>query len=65
MSDSEYHFKEEDVETALKFLRLHLPKYATPENAIKVLVYMHNKVKPLDKLSSEDVEVVLQDFETH
>lgn len=65
MSDSDYKFKEEDVETALRFLRLHLPDYATPENAIKVLVYMNSKVKPLDKLSSEDVETILQDLETH
>jgi hypothetical protein len=65
MKDDNYQYKEEDVETALRFLRLHLPDYATPENAIKVLVFMRNKVRPLDKLSGEDVGAILQDLETH
>lgn len=65
MDDTEYKYTEEDVEAALRFLRLHLPTYATPENAIKVLVYMRDYTRSLEELSSEEIENVLQDLEEH
>ena len=63
MDDTNYQYNEEDVEIALRFLRLHLPKYATPENAIKVLMYSREQQKALESLSSDEIEKTLQDLE--
>ena len=63
MNDSNYQYNEEDVEIALRFLRLHLPKYATPENAIKVLMYSREQQKALESISSDEIEKTLQDLE--
>lgn len=65
MEDDNYHYTEEDAEVALRFLRLHLPKYATPENAINVLIYCREKAKAIEELSSNEVEDFLVDFEEH
>ena len=63
MNDSNYQYSKEDVEIALRFLRLNLPKYATPENAIKVLMYSREQQKALESLSSDEIEKTLQDLE--
>ena len=65
MDDSNYQYNKEDVEIALRFLRLHLPKYATPENAIKVLMYGREQQKALESISSDEIEKTLQDLENH
>ena len=65
MDDTNYQYNEEDVEIALRFLRLHLPKYATPENAIKVLIYSREQQKALESLSSDEAEKALKDLEEH
>lgn len=65
MDDSNYQYSKEDVEIALRFLRLHLPKYATPENAIKVLMFSREQQKALESLSSDEIEKTLQDLENH
>ena len=63
MNDSNYQYNKEHVEIALRFLRLHLPKYPTPENAIKVLMYSREQQKALESLSSDEIEKTLQDLE--
>lgn len=63
MDDTEYKYTEEDVVIALRFLRLHLPTYATPENAIKVLVYVREHMRNLEELSPEEIEKTLQNLE--
>ena len=65
MDDTNYQYSKEDVEIALRFLRLHLPRYATPENAIKVLMYCREKQKALESLSSDEAEKALKDLEEH
>ena len=63
MNDETYHYTEDDVEKMLHFLSTNLPKYATPENAIKTLVYLHNQMKSFEDLSPSEVETFLQDLE--
>ena len=65
MDDTEYKYTEEDVEATLRFLRLNFPSYATPENAIKVLVYTREHVVKLEELSAEEIQKTLQDLEDH
>ena len=63
MDNTDYQYNEEDVEIALRFLRLHLPKFATPENAIKVLMFSREQQKALESISSDEIEKTLQDLE--
>jgi len=65
MSDDEYKITEDDILIALRYLRLNLPKYATPENAIKLLDQMQGHYKSLEELHPEVVEEMLRDFEEH
>ena len=65
MDNADYKYTEEDVEAALRFLRLNFPSYATPENAIKVLVYTRERTVKLEELSSEEIEKTLQNLEDH
>ena len=65
MNDSNYQYSKEDVEIALRFLRLNLPKYATPENAIKVLMYSREHQKTLEEISADEIEKTLKDLEDH
>lgn len=65
MEDDKYQYTEEDVEVALRFLRLQLPAYATPENAVKVLVYCHEQMISLEDFSAKSAEKVLLDLESH
>jgi hypothetical protein len=65
MSDAEYKKTDEDILVALRYLRLNLPAYATPENAIKLLKQMHGHYKSLEELHPEVVEEMLKDLEDH
>lgn len=63
MEDDNYQYTEEDVEIALRFLRIHCPRYATPENAVRVLIFCKEKATNIKNLSSEAVENYLLDKE--
>lgn len=65
MEDVNYKYTEEDVEVALRFLRLHYQKFATPENAIKVLKFSKKKFSKVDELSSDVIEKLLIDLEEY
>ncbi len=65
MDDTEYKYTEEDVEAALRFLRLNFPTYATPENAIKVLFYIREHTIKIEELSTEEIENTLKDLDDH
>lgn len=65
MDDEVYQYTEEDVEKALHFLSTNLQKYATPENAIKVLVYMHKHAENLETLSLEEIDAELSNLESY
>lgn len=65
MDNADYKYTEEDVEATLRFLRLNFPTYATPENAIKALVYTREHTVKLEELSAEEIEKTLQDLEDH
>lgn len=61
MEDVNYQYTEKDVEEVLRFLRLHVPDYATPENAIKVLVYTREKSMHLSDIPHEEIDRVVLD----
>jgi hypothetical protein len=63
MSDSDYHPTDEDIRSALHYLRVHLPEYGTPENALKLLNQMHGHYKSLEEMYPEEIEKILQDLE--
>ena len=65
MDNADYKYTEDDARAALRFLRLNFPSYATPENAIKVLVYTREHTVKLEDLSAEEIEKTLQDLEDH
>lgn len=65
MNEENYKYTEEDVEGALRFLRLHVPEFATPENAIKLLVYMREQSKKIEDISDDEIEKVLEDLESY
>lgn len=65
MNEDAYQYTETDVELALRFLRTNFPTYATPENAIKVLVYTHDQTKSIEDISVDEVEELLSDLESH
>jgi hypothetical protein len=65
MSEPEYQITDEDILTMLHYLRLNLPEYATPENAIKLLEQMHGHYKSLEELYPEEIEKILKDLEEH
>jgi len=59
----EYQYNKDDVETALHFLSTNFPKLATPENAVKVLVYLHDKTIEIEDLSGDELESLLKNLE--
>jgi hypothetical protein len=63
--NEEYEYKKEDVEAVLHFLSANFPKKATPENAIKVLVYMHDHMITTESISSDAIEDMLKDLENN
>ena len=65
MSEPEYKYPKEDIEKMLRYLRLTLPKYATPEKAIYLLEHSHVHLKNLEKLHPDVIEDILKDFESH
>jgi|GEM_PF-1774585 len=65
MSEPNYQPTDEDILGMLHHLRLNLPEYATPENAIKLLVQMHGHYKSLEDLYPEQIEKILKDLEEH
>ena len=62
-ANEEYHYTKEDVAKMLHFLSLHFPELATPENAIKVLVYLHEQYKSIEDVTAEELENILSDLE--
>ncbi len=65
MSDPEYDYPKEDIETALRYLRLNISEYATPKNAIRLLSYYHGHIENLEESHPEVIEEMLKDFERH
>ena len=65
MSEPEYKPTKDDILTMLHHLRISLPVYATPENAIKLINYQHEHLKALEELHPDLIEEILKDFEKH
>lgn len=65
MVTDDYEYTEQDVEEALHFLTLHAPKFATPENAVKVLMYLHEQTKELESTTPAELEELLNDLENN
>ncbi len=65
MDNSNYQYTKNDVEIMVRFLRLHFPKFATPENAIKVLMFMREESRLIDDMTEEEIENILKDLEDH
>jgi len=65
MSEPEYQYPQEDIEAMLRYLRLNLPKYATPEKAIFLLEQDKIHIESLEELHPEVVEEMLKGFEKH
>ncbi|NCU38476.1 hypothetical protein EOL96_05485 [Candidatus Saccharibacteria bacterium] len=61
--DDEYQYTKEDVEKMLHFLSAYFPKLATPENAVKALVYLRDKTIAIEKASDDELKALLQDLE--
>ena len=65
MSDSDYQYPQEDIESMLRYLRLNLPEHATPEKAIFLLEQNKVHIESLEELHPEVIEEMLKDFEEH
>ena len=65
MSDTEYKYPQEDIESMLRYLRLNLPKHATPEKAIFLLEQNKVHIENLEELHPEVIEEMLKNFEEH
>lgn len=65
MSEPEYQPSEEDILAMLHKLRIELPEYATPRNALKLLNYQHEHLKALGEMHPEEIENILKDLEDH
>ena len=63
MADDEYKITDEDILAMLKYLRLHLPEYATPKNAIFLLENQKEYFKNLEEIDPRLIEKILKDFE--
>jgi hypothetical protein len=63
MDEPEYKSSKEDILTMLHILRMKLPEYATPENAIKLLNYQHQYHKNIEEIDPEETERILKDLE--
>ena len=63
MADDEYKITDEDVLAMIKYLRLHLPEYATPKNAIFLLENQKEYFKNLEEIDPEVIEDVLSKLE--
>jgi hypothetical protein len=65
MEKNLYKPTEDDILAVMKFIRLHRPELATPENAIKLLAYQHENYLAIEEISPETIEKILQDLESH
>lgn len=65
MSEPEYKYPKEDIETMLRYLRLNIPEHATPEKAIFLLEQNKVHIENLEDLHPEVIEAMLKDFEEH
>lgn len=65
MDEPKYQPTKEDILTMLHHLRITLPDYATPENALKLLNYQHDHLKALEEMYPEEIEKILKDLEDH
>ena len=63
MANEEYKITDEDVLAMLKYLRLHLPEYAIPKNAIFLLENQKEYFKNLGEVDPEVIEEVLKGLE--
>ena len=63
MADDEYKITDEDVLAMLKYLRLHLPEYATPKNAIFLLKNQKEYFKNLEEIDPKVIEDILSNLE--
>jgi hypothetical protein len=63
MAEDEYQISKDDILAMLRYLRINLPKYATPENAIKLLDQDHRYYKNLEKIDPKEIEKILTDLE--
>lgn len=61
--DDEYQYTKDDVEKMLHFLSTNFPNLATPENAVKALVYMREKTITIENASSDELNALIQDIE--
>lgn len=62
MSEPEYKITEDDILVALRYLRLNLPEYATPEKAIQLLKHYRGHMQALEELYPEEVEKILAEL---
>jgi len=63
MTDDEYKITKEDVLSMLKYLRYHLPEYATPQNATSLLKNQQKYLKQLEEIDPHTIEEVLKNLE--
>ena len=63
MADDKYKITDEDVLAMLKYLRLHLPEYATVENALFLLKNQQLHYKNLEQTNPEVIEDILKKLE--
>ncbi len=59
----EYKPTEDDILKMLHYLRLNLPDYATPENALTLLKQYQGHFEALQKLHPEELENVMNNLE--
>jgi hypothetical protein len=65
MSDNNYEPTDEDILVVMRYLRLNLPEYAVPENAVKLLHFYKGFYDALEKMHPDQVEKILKDLESH
>lgn len=65
MDEPKYKPTEEDILTVMRYLRLNLPEYATPEKAIQLLGHYEGHLRVLEELNPEAIEKILQDLENY
>lgn len=63
MANDKYKVTDEDILAMLKYLRLHLPEYATPKNAIFLLKNQIEYFKNLEEIDPKIIEDILRSLE--
>jgi cytochrome oxidase Cu insertion factor (SCO1/SenC/PrrC family) len=59
-----YELNEKDIDTALKFLRLHDPEHATPEMAMALLEHMQAAFHTMSHDDPDMLEKIYEDLKT-